>query len=330
MSASYDPPAIRGPVSAKIRVAACHVDFIFERKTALVDSRFLKKLKAIDEYFAALDKRPHLSIFPEGCAAEPLIECARVWASKWGITTIAGTRLSERNTVEAVIIGPHGEAICEKNHLSPYDMELGDPIPLQGSLGGLIKIGISDQRGEAFEARVVLVICYDFHYAEEWWTRLSPLDRPHLVAVPMFDLKPESARRKAYDLAKRQDLRSILVNKPTIGLRLEKDRAVPKGWWWAALASTSPRLFEFLSKAPLLRDRVCLRSSAHGPMNGSDRKHLERIKKLNAKSRELMIWEQRREAVVLGDYEIGVPANAGHEGADGVGFKYSGFSILPL
>jgi predicted amidohydrolase len=327
MSHSYDPPVLKGPVSAKIRIAACHIDFVFDRVSPVITPTFIRKLEWLNHHFSGLATKPDLIIFPEGCAAAPLIEFAHGWATS-GMTTIAGTRLSARKTIEAVVVGPSGEQTLEKHHLSPYDQELGDPIPRRGEMGGLIRINIKDQQGDPFEARVALLICYDFHYFEEWWGRFA--EKPHIAAVPMFDTKASGARDAAYQLAKRQDLRSILVNKPTVGIQLDRNRAIPNKWKWATLAGRSPRLFSVLLRLPYIGGKFRLGSSAHGPMNTSDARHLREAPNLDAIPDKLVIWQRQDEAVVVGDYEIGLPANAGHEGADGVGFKYSGLSIVPL
>jgi len=69
-----------------------------------------------------------------------------------------------------------------------------------------------------------------------------------------------------------------------------------------------------------------LPSAAFGPMNANDRQHLKSIG-LKPNAQALRIWTHKKEAIVCGDYEVGVHSAPGNDSVLGAGYFYSSFTV---
>ena len=83
-------------VSAKIRIAACHIDYSAKDLSAIVDSAYQRKIESVETRLNSLKTKPNLIIFPEYCGSDYLLHKAIEWSSNWNATTVCGTRLDPK------------------------------------------------------------------------------------------------------------------------------------------------------------------------------------------------------------------------------------------
>jgi hypothetical protein len=270
---------VRVPPSAKLRVASCHIDFELDGLGADAAS-MIPKLDQVDAIIRGLATRPHLIVFPEGADCAPLRARALAWADEFGATIICGTgRLDDK--VGGFVIRPDGEMIpFFKRQPSPYDFEDSNARLLRADSAGIeLVFRCETVDGGFLPVNVRVLICYDFRFHA---MDGASFNDTHMVVVPMHDRKYDEPEERASILAKRNYIRTLLVNKN--GGRLPSSAFGP-------LADP----FE----ARLLTNGVC------GVDAGANR-----------------IWQTTCEGVTVGAYEVGQPLAAGHDTAYGAGFFY--------
>ncbi len=310
--------------SAKIRVAACHFEFTMDNCGPVVDTAYLNRIHFVERFLLTTSRQPHLIVFPEAFASDELINRAKSWAKR-GIATVCGTRLEPSSqTINAVIVTPKSIIYAPKINLSPYDAELAGVRPRCGDSDlAMFSVDVADHTGSPFSVGVGVLVCMDFRFVAETMANTMPVS---LVVVPMFEDRVQEPFNIARNLAKRHFVRTILVNKASFRIRLPQDRRTTRLFRladWLSREQFFPRLLGAVAR--FFRMGM-LPSAAFGPMNANDRQHLKSIG-LKPNAQALRIWTHKKEAIVCGDYEVGVHSAPGNDSVLGAGYFYSSFTV---
>ena len=270
----------RVPPSTKLRVASCHIDFDL-RGLGADPASLASKLEWIDGVLRGTHLRPHLIVFPEGAACLPLHAHATRWADELEATTICGTSQIGQY-VGGTVVGPNGvRENFYKKHLSPLDPSGASGQLLAGATAGIdLEVVCQASDGSKFTANVRVLICYDlrFYMPKEF-------GETQVVVVPMHDPKYDEPEGIAATFAKRQYVRTLLVNKATSG-------GIP------------------------------LPSSAFAPMAPPFERELIRTGATGVDGRRSRVWRTKVEGVTIGEYEVAQYVALGHDTAYGAGFFY--------
>jgi hypothetical protein len=206
---------LRVPPSAKLTVAACHVDFAALGLGADAAS-MISSLAKIDRIFASAQRAPQLVVFPEGADCGALRAQAALWAQQYQATTICGTG-QVGNRVGGVVVRPNGPDVeFFKHNLSPYDATASQGRLVQNDAAGIeLEMTCTTSSGAELVVNVRVLICYDFrfHYLDA-----GDFNSTQVVVVPMHDRKYDEPEKYASTLARRHYTRTFLVNKSTGGL----------------------------------------------------------------------------------------------------------------
>lgn len=316
--------------SIKIKIAVCHFDFAIENLAAKLDDAYINVLKKINEEIVALPAKPHLIIFPECSYSDLLYQYALKWKSDFSISTVCGTRQnSTTGAVEAVVLCNAQTYYFEKRYQSPYDTLLTSrPVRDGKSAGGTFDIEAKTKQGKKCIVTCGILICYDFHKPERFADDFQDVN---VMIVPMYNPRWRDAQELAYEYVKHRSSRVILVNKSKASIEVAKNSLTSNKIWMASALARRPLLMkavEFTCAGWL--PSFFLASSGHGPVNESDNKNLKSNRRLSFLKKLSRIWEVRKDAILIADYEVGVECSIGHENKHNSGYFYENFQKVDL
>jgi len=310
--------------SAKVRIAAFHIDFNISQGVATDDSFLEKRITAIDKILLEMkNNKPDIIIFPEFFANSKIISRASRWATDYNSVVICGSYFdSLDNTLKGAIVSPNGNDTFYKKHLSPYDPMLIDHKVVSGPRSGY-DFSIQIQ-GKAISVKVL--ICYDFYreYSSVRW------EDTQLVIAPMFDTNWKEAIQKANELAD-EAVRTVLVNKSICTTPSVLKNLLPSHFKWLNKIARTwlIHLLRFFNRR--IYDRIILSSSAHGPTNHDDLTSLNGLSDLNRKKDDKKkIWQMRSESAIIATYELGLDITTGKRNRHSSGYNYEAFQIYKI
>lgn len=310
--------------SAKVRIAAFHVDFNISQGVAVEDDFLDNRIVAIEKILSEMKtNKPDIIVFPEFFACSKVLAKATVWANLYNSVVVCGSYFDSRdNTLKGAIASPNGNATFYKKYLSPFDPMLIDHMVLPGPQSGY-DFQINAQ-GKAISVKVL--ICYDFYreYSSIRW------EDTQLVISPMFDTNWREALQKADELADGA-VRTVLVNKGVCTMPEVIKNILPTKFKWINKIARTWLMTILKFFRPDIYDRIILSSSAHGPTNHDDITNLNGIENLNrAVHDKKKIWQMRKETAVVGTYELGLDTTTGKRNRHGSGYNYEAFQIYKI